>query len=322
LEKHIIMDGMINIYKEPGYTSHDVVARMRGILKQKKIGHTGTLDPEATGVLPVCVGAATKLCDLFTDHSKVYEAVLHLGIETDTEDMTGTVQKTDDSWKDLKAEAVLQAVQSFVGPYDQIPPMYSALKVQGRKLYEYARKGIEVQRDPRRVQIYDITQVEVQLPLVRMRVSCSKGTYIRTLCADIGKKLGCGGCMEALCRVQVGHFLLKDSITLDQLEEYVREDRLEQVLQPVDGVFAGLPAAVVTAEGEKYLMNGNPLRSDQLTVAQESSGDGVFVEGDYSNTVRVYDQAQHFIGLYDYHEDKKLYEPRKLFFVGVTGGKG
>jgi tRNA pseudouridine55 synthase len=316
------MDGIINIYKEQGYTSHDVVARMRGILKQKKIGHTGTLDPEATGVLPVCIGAATKLCDLFTDQSKVYEAVLHLGIETDTEDMTGQVLRESQSVSTLTEKDVLEKVPSFVGPYDQIPPMYSALKVQGRKLYEYARKGIEVERQPRRVQIYDITDIEVQLPLVRMRVSCSKGTYIRTLCADIGKALGCGGCMEALRRVRVGSFLLQDSITLSGLEQLVKEDRLSEVLQPVDSVFFSLPAGVVTQSGEKYLFNGNPLKEEQLITRDGDTGTEIPVEGEYAHTLRVYDRENHFIGLYDYHQEKQLYEPRKLFFVGVaTGGR-
>lgn len=314
------MDGIINIYKEKGYTSHDVVARMRGILKQKRIGHTGTLDPDATGVLPVCIGAATKLCDLFADKSKAYETVLRLGVETDTEDMTGAVLREDASWEALTQAQITDAVRSFVGSYAQIPPMYSALKVQGRRLYEYARKGIEVEREPRIVQIFDISDIAVEGPLVRMRVSCSKGTYIRTLCADIGKKLGCGGCMQELTRVRVGGFLLENSVKLEELERIVRENRISEVLQPVDSVFAALPAGVVAEAGEKFLFNGNPLRRAYIKLSEGVSGQPVAVEGEYAHTVRIYDRNDRFIGLYDFDEEKQLYEPRKLFFVGASGG--
>lgn len=314
------MDGIINIYKEKGYTSHDVVARMRGILKQKKIGHTGTLDPEAVGVLPVCIGAATKLCDMFTDQSKTYETVLCLGTETDTEDMTGTVLREDSSWQSFTQEQVTEAVLSFVGTYAQVPPMYSALKVHGKKLYEYARKGIEIRREPRNVEIFEISGISVKLPFVSMRVICSKGTYIRTLCADIGKKLGCGGCMQALTRVRVGNFLLENSITLAQLEELVRANRLSEVLQPVDAVFFALPAAAVTAAGEKHLLNGNPLQPEEVQLLGGASDQQIAVAGEYVHAVRVYDREQHFIGLYDFNEEQHLYEPRKLFFAGVAGG--
>ena len=196
---------MINVYKERGYTSHDVVAKLRGILKQKKIGHTGTLDPDAQGVLPVCLGKATKLCDMLTGEEKVYEAVLRLGIITDTQDMTGQVLKVREV--QVTPEEAKEAVDSFVGDYDQIPPMYSARKVNGKKLYELAREGIEVERQARRVRIYEIVILECRLPLIRFTVRCSKGTYIRTLCQDIGEKLACGGCMESLRRTQVGRFM-------------------------------------------------------------------------------------------------------------------
>ena len=207
-------DGIINVYKEKGFTSFDVVAKMRGILGQKKVGHTGTLDPEAEGVLPVCVGKGTRLCDMLTDRDKTYEATLLLGMETDTQDTTGTVLSETDA-SGLTEEAVREAVLCFVGDYDQIPPMYSALKVNGRKLCDLARQGVEVERKPRPVKIYDITIRSIRLPEVVMTVSCSKGTYIRTLCHDIGEKLAVGGCMKKLLRTRAAGFRMEDSRTLD-----------------------------------------------------------------------------------------------------------
>ena len=200
-----MIHGIINVYKEKGFTSHDVVAKLRGIVGQKKIGHTGTLDPDATGVLPVCLGKATKLCDLLTDKNKTYEAVLLLGKTTDTQDITGEVLE-EKSTEALTEEKVREAIEGFIGDYEQIPPMYSALKVNGKKLYELAREGKVIERKARPVKILDIQILEIDLPKVRMEVSCSKGTYIRTLCHDIGEKLGCGGCMESLIRTRVSTF--------------------------------------------------------------------------------------------------------------------
>ena len=186
--------GIIVIHKEKGFTSHDVVAKLRGILHMKKIGHTGTLDPDATGVLPVALGKGTKLVDLLTDKEKTYEAVLHLGIDTDTQDMSGTV--LEERPVNVTEEEVRKVLKSFVGEQLQVPPMYSALKVNGKKLYELAREGKTVERKARPVCFYEIEPLEFHLPLAKIRVTCSKGTYIRTLCHDIGEKLGCGGCME------------------------------------------------------------------------------------------------------------------------------
>ena len=184
-----MIHGVLNVYKGKGYTSHDVVAKLRGITGQKKIGHTGTLDPDATGVLPVCLGKATKLCDMLTDKDKTYEAVLLLGVSTDTQDAGGEVLGTSDT-AGLGEKEVREAIQSFVGGYDQVPPMYSALKVGGKRLYELAREGKVVERKARPVDIYQIRVLKMDLPRVWMEVSCSKGTYIRTLCHDIGEKLG------------------------------------------------------------------------------------------------------------------------------------
>ena len=208
-----MVNGILNVYKEKGYTSHDVVAKLRGIVGQKKIGHTGTLDPDAEGVLPVCLGRATKVCDMLTEKDKTYEAVLLLGKETDTQDISGTVLRVGET-EGLTQEQVKDCVMSFVGEYDQIPPMYSALKVNGKKLYELAREGKTIERKSRKVEIKEIRILEMALPRVRMEVSCSKGTYIRTLCHDIGEKLGCFGCMESLLRTKVSRFEIESSLKL------------------------------------------------------------------------------------------------------------
>lgn len=201
-----MMNGIINIYKEKGFTSFDVVAKLRGILKTRRIGHTGTLDPDAEGVLPVCIGKATKICELLTDKTKEYEAVMLLGRTTDTQDVTGETQTQQEVR--CSAKEVEKAVLSFVGDYMQVPPMYSALKVDGRKLCDLARAGVTVERAARPVHIFSIEILSIELPRVRMRVCCSKGTYIRTLCQDVGEVLGCGACMESLLRTRVGEFAL------------------------------------------------------------------------------------------------------------------
>ena len=211
------MDGIINVYKEAGFTSHDVVAKMRGILRQKKIGHTGTLDPDATGVLPVCLGSATKLCDMLTDRDKEYEAVMQLGISTDTQDLSGEV--LEERPVTVTEEEVRNAIRSFIGDYDQIPPMYSALKVNGKKLYEYARKGEEVEIKPRSVNISDlkILNYDQENRILELYIKCSKGTYIRSIAHDLGKNLRCFGHLIKLVRVKAGDFEVKNSVKLEDL---------------------------------------------------------------------------------------------------------
>ncbi len=254
-----MIHGVINVYKEQGFTSHDVVAKLRGIVGQKKIGHTGTLDPDAVGVLPVCLGRATKLCDMLTDKDKVYEAVMLLGVETDTQDTTGQILKSSET-DEITEEQVRVAVLDFVGDYNQVPPMYSALKINGKKLYELAREGKTVERAARRVQIFDIEILSIALPRVTMKVHCSKGTYIRTLCHDIGQKLGCGACMEKLTRTKVSRFEIKDSLTLAQIEVLKKEDRLSEILIPIDQMFANYPSIIVSGEAARLAYNGNGIK--------------------------------------------------------------
>ena len=308
-----MINGVINIYKERGFTSHDVVAKLRGILKQKKIGHTGTLDPDAEGVLPVCLGKGTRLCDMLTDHSKVYEAVLLLGQSTDTQDVSGNVLQ--EAPVDVSEEEVREAIMSFVGPYNQIPPMYSALKVNGQKLCDLARAGQEVERNARPVEIYEIQIEEIHLPRVRMTVSCSKGTYIRTLCHDIGEKLKCHGCMESLLRTRVGQFLLKDSLTLAQVETYRDENRITEIVMPVDQVFSDCPALKLTKEAAKLGYNGNPFTSTQaLTENDQMVEKSSDISLDGGKWVRVYDPEGVFIGVYAYDSKRDQFRPEKMFY--------
>lgn len=308
-----MINGVINIYKERGFTSHDVVAKLRGILKQKKIGHTGTLDPDAEGVLPVCLGKGTRLCDMLTDHSKVYEAVLLLGQSTDTQDVSGTVLQ--EASVEVLEEEVREAIMSFVGPYDQIPPMYSALKVNGQKLCDLARAGKEVERKARPVEIYEIQIEEIYLPRVRMTVSCSKGTYIRTLCHDIGEKLKCHGCMESLLRTRVGQFQLKDSLTLAQVETYRDENRVSEIVMPVDQVFSDCPALKLTKEAAKLGYNGNPFSSTQaLTEDGQMVDKSLEISLNSGKWFRVYDPERVFIGVYAYDSKRDQFRPEKMFY--------
>lgn len=298
-----MINGIVNIYKEKGYTSHDVVAVLRKVVGQKKIGHTGTLDPDATGVLPVCLGRATKVCELLTDHDKTYEALLLLGKTTDTQDISGQVLEERDSG-DLTEEEVRSCIESFIGEYDQIPPMYSALKVNGKKLYELAREGKTVERKSRRVQIHGIRILEMNLPHVRMEVDCSKGTYIRTLCHDIGEKLQVGGCMEELERTKVGRFLKEDAVTLDEVRQKMEQGEGAELFTPLDQIFAELPAVTVTDAKAWMSYNGNDL-PECFLLEKEEWTDG--------QEVRVYDSRKNFIGLYQYRTLKKLFHIKKMF---------
>ncbi len=298
-----MVSGIINVYKEAGYTSHDVVAKLRGIFGQKKIGHTGTLDPGATGVLPVCLGKATKVCELLTNEDKTYRCVMLLGRCTDTQDTSGRI--LSEQAVTVTDAAVREAVMSFLGDYHQVPPMYSALKVQGKKLYELARAGKEVERAPRLVKILSIRILDMELPRVTLEVDCSRGTYIRTLCADIGQKLGCGGCMEDLMRTRVAGFQLQESHTLGAIEALVREGRGGELLIPVDRMFAEDPAVLARPEAEKALDNGNRLPIALLTEWRREWT---------KERLRLYDSQGRFVGLYQYQPREDDLKPVKIFY--------
>lgn len=301
--------GIVNVYKEAGYTSHDVVAKLRGICKQKKIGHTGTLDPDAVGVLPVCLGNATRLCDMLTDKSKEYIAVLRLGLVTDTQDISGKLIEK----KEITAskEEIRSAILSFQGESMQLPPMYSALKYNGKKLYELARMGQEVERSARPITVYEMEILEEAHPDYTIRVSCSKGTYIRTICHDIGQRLGCGGVMASLTRTRVGGFLLQEAHTLSQLQHFEDEGKLEQVLIPVAEMFDGLLKLTVKPEGFRALQNGNQLKVQELV--EWENRDMQQKKLQEGQEVRLYSPLGIFYGIYRYQKERGLFCPVKMF---------
>ncbi len=280
------MDGVVNVYKEKGYTSHDVIAVLRGVLETRKIGHTGTLDPDAEGVLPVCLGKATKAAEDIMGASKRYIADLAYGTETDTQDASGTVTRTTEYVYD--AAAVETAVASFAGTYDQIPPMYSAIKKDGIKLYDLARQELEVEGKPRPVTIHSIRLLENRPDGARIEVHCSKGAYIRTLCEDIGRRLGYCAHMTGLIRTASGPYTLETARTIDQLRELMRAGRQSEFLLSLEQLFAQYPAYRIPAEDDKYLYNGN-----YLTYPVE----GYTVEK--KDWVRMLDSKGQFIGLYE-----------------------
>ncbi len=307
------MNGILNIYKEQGFTSHDVVAKLRGILKTRKIGHTGTLDPMAEGVLPVCVGNATKLCELLTDTGKEYETELLFGLTTDTQDITGTVtgRASEALVNSLSEEAVQTAVKSFVGAYDQLPPMYSAIKKNGKRLHELAREGKTVNRERRRVYIESIEILSAALPRMKLRVSCSKGTYIRTLCQDIGDQLGVSATMTSLLRTRVDQFELQSAKRISEIELCQTEGEPDRFLIPTESFFSSLrriasgDAVKNGAQYEKLVRNGNVL---PLSLFKEGA-----LHPEKGERLRVYDPDGCFAGIYCFDEADALLRPYKLF---------
>ena len=246
------MNGIVIVDKPQGWTSQDVTARLRRVFNTRRIGHGGTLDPMATGVLPVFVGRATRGVEFFEHAEKIYEATLRLGLTTDTEDITGTILQEREV--QISEQEFFDILPKFRGKIQQIPPMYSALKVNGQKLYDLARQGKVVERQPREIEIFELTCLEFAGNTARLRIHCSKGTYIRTLCKDIGEALGCGGCMESLRRVRAGEYSIEDAVPLAELLE---TDNPQQYLRSVDSMFAQHPAITLTPKQETRCRNGN-----------------------------------------------------------------
>lgn len=336
-----MINGIINVYKEKGYTSHDVVAKMRGILKIKKIGHTGTLDPEAEGVLPVCIGKATKVVDLILEKDKTYEAVLKLGFVTDTQDMTGKVIRS--SSVNVTLDRIIEVARGFIGGYNQLPPMYSAVKVNGRKLYELARQGKEIERSSRWVEIHNILILgfDSEENEVSLRVDCGKGTYIRTLLYDMGELLGCGGTMKSLIRSRVGGFNLDKALRLSQIEELVSKGLITDYVTRIDDLFLSYPKVIVKEEYNRLINNGNAFKVEHLDNEKEffdkyayieekdSSKDDYTCKYGYASiddlnskdtvpynrylSVRVYDSKGDFIAIYRYDRIDKIFQVEKMF---------
>lgn len=283
------LNGIINIYKEKNYTSHDVVNIVRKTLNKVKTGHTGTLDPQAEGVLPICIGKATKIADYIASDIKEYIAEIKFGITTSTQDSTGDIiEKKDVLCSD---EEILNAVLSFKGEYMQTPPMYSALKVNGKKLYEIAREGKIIERKKRLINIYNIELLNfIQTDKALIKVLCSKGTYIRTLCNDIGEKLNCGAHMSSLIRTRAGNFYIKDSIKLDEFKKLVQNGETSQYLQPIDKVLHDYKKIIVNKNMNKLLYNGNKINLNDIF------GNDIKLNDD--ENILVYDCENNIIGIY------------------------
>ena len=316
-----MFSGILNVRKDAGFTSNDVVAKLRGILRQRKIGHAGTLDPDATGVLPVLLGNATRLSGRLTDQTKAYRCTLLLGKSTDTQDISGTVL-SECGTDGLTEEEAEKAVFSFLGAYEQTPPMYSAKKVDGRKLYELARQGITVDRKSVPVEIFSIQIEKTDLPRLVLNVSCSKGTYVRTLCSDIGEKLGCGGCMEKLERIRSGGLYLEDSISLSEIERLTEEGRIGEKIIPVEEMFLDLLRVRTGSGADKKLRNGNALSPSELGL--QSPGENrtqqaenlsvVRIPEEYlPESLRVCDSFGNFLAIYRYDPSGGSYRPDLMF---------
>jgi tRNA pseudouridine55 synthase len=299
------MDGILNVNKPKGLTSFDVVARIKRISQQRHSGHAGTLDPQATGVLPICLGQATRVIEFLFNETKTYRTQVELGITTDTYDLTGKVTRTADA-SGINRDMVESALNQFRGAILQTPPMYSALKYQGQPLYKLARSGIEVARKSRPVNIYTLEIVAWHPPLVTLDVICGKGTYIRSLAHDLGEKLGCGGSMKRLVRLKVGPFSLEEALTLPQLEEAFHTGIGEKYLYPLDFVLFPFNALVVKKEQESSLIHGAPISLVLTVGAGPQISPGMLC--------RVYTEDGGFLGMVRYETEDSRWHPEKIFF--------
>ncbi len=289
----IAFSGVVNIYKEKDFTSHDVVAIVRAGFRPyggAKVGHTGTLDPNATGVLPVCIGRATKLVDYIMDTNKTYKAEILLGKTSDTYDITGEILET--ASVNIPIEKIKETIFSFLGGYDQVPPMYSALKHNGRKLYELAREGKEIIREPRFVGIEKIVIEEISEDRAVITVNCTKGTYIRSLCHDIGQKLGCGAVMGDLERVQTGSFLKEDSITVDEFRKFMENGEFDKAYIKTDKLLSEYYTLFVGDKAKTYLINGNKISRNYVLNKNVTYSDGTLY--------RIIDNDHNLYGLYKF----------------------
>ncbi len=296
-----MLNGVINVYKEKGYTSHDVVAIVRKTLNIKKVGHTGTLDPDAEGVLPVCIGQATKLADYIMAERKSYTAEITFGAETTTQDASGDIIKEYEYTFD--ENRLREVIDTFKGEQTQVPPMYSAIKINGKKLYEIAREGREIERKARKITVYDIRIAEINPPnKAIIEIDCSKGTYIRSLCSDIGNKLGWGAFMSSLTRTASGKFKLNEAVKLDELKNVAERGEAEKFIIPPDDVLSGYKRVTVSEKADKYLYNGGKIYGGYLKYDKKPSDNEI---------VLGYDATGRLVGIYLYKFD----EEKKTYFI-------
>jgi tRNA pseudouridine55 synthase len=301
------MDGILNIHKPLDMTSFAVVSAVKKISGEKHIGHAGTLDPQATGVLPICLGQATRVIEFLFDETKTYRAEVELGRTTDTYDSSGKVIKTGDI-SEINRELIEQALPRFRGSINQMPPMYSALKHKGKPLYKFARAGIEIERKCRAVRVERLDIVDLQPPLVTLEIVCGKGTYIRCIAHDLGEVLGCGGNMKSLVRLRVGPFGLEEALTLPQLEEVFRRGKSYQYLYPVDHVLMNFKAMVVNSAQQCSLIHGAAIKAEMVPEIENSII--------HNSLSRVYTEQGFFLGMVRYDLESISWKPEKIFFRG------
>jgi len=295
----VAIDGILNLDKPRGKTSFEVVAAVRRLSGERRVGHGGTLDPEATGVLPIFLGQGTRVVEFLAEAKKTYRAEIELGISTDTYDATGKVTGRGDT-SALTREEVEAAAASFSGLVEQIPPMYSAVKYQGVPLYRWARAGVELPRTARKVEFFRIEILEWQTPLLTLEVECSKGAYIRSLAHDLGEKLGCGAHLRNLVRLSSGPFHISDAVTMSRIEDAFREGWWSELIYPIDVAVLHLPAMTVGDDDERAIINGRP-----LWLAQE--------EGPSEGVCRAYSHSGRFVAILRYDEARGCWQPRKVF---------
>lgn len=291
------MDGIFNINKSTGMTSHDVVAKIRRLLKQKRVGHAGTLDPAAGGVLPICVGQATRVAEYLSESGKAYQADVVFGVATDTYDTEGAVTATG-STADLALASIEETLEHFLGPQMQVPPRYSAIKIHGQPAYKRARAGEVITLDPRPIVIYSLEVIDWIPPRLTLAIECSKGTYIRSLAHDLGMQLGCYAYLDALVRTRSGPFTLSESITLEQLAGAIETNTVQHYLYPVDKALEQYPAITLDAETFEKVKHGNTFSSSR----------------EYTpGLARVYDSNGHFLAIAMWNEERKAWQPEKVF---------
>jgi tRNA pseudouridine55 synthase len=296
-----MFDGILNINKPAGKTSFGIVAMVKRLVKERHAGHAGTLDPEATGVLPVCLGKATRIVEFLMDTRKIYRAVIELGVSTDSYDGAGQVVRRRDP-SCVTKDMVTVALDAFRGNIQQTPPMYSALKHQGLPLYALAREGINIERQSRPVTIHRLDLLEWQSPIVTLEIECSKGTYIRSIANDLGEVLGCGAYLKNLVRSGYGIFNIEDAVSPEQLEEAVRQGDWVKYLHPIDSVLGDLPAVIVDEEGEEAIKTGSPPKIDPDAIPDTTSG-----------YCRAYSADRRFLAILLRDKENSLWRPKKVF---------